>query len=347
MNVIIYQYKPESFNKMNPKADTIDGKSIERQFIIAIFYLISPFIIFPLVTAFVIEALNFGFGLDEETVRPFVNIVFFLLIGGSVIFALTKENLGYVVVNKGNHIKPSISLFLTPKLKGGGTRFTVYYTGFALKFPWEKIQDDEIHIEKERHVQFELFTVTIGNTSLEMIISMAWRPHQIFLSSFLQNGSEEDVKKLLKQLEAKAHQIIEGYVSSTRYKNADEVRKDQENIAEYTKGRLKIFADYLGIEIFDISFSKCDFSATTQTQMNKLKETEVVTKIARKLKGLGMDAAQAGVQAAVMANISNAKIGHHIIEIKAHEDVVAIAKGISPSVPKIIDKLEKGGKKDK
>ena len=133
---------------------------------------------------------------------------------------------------------------------------------------------------------------------------------------------------------AKAQQYVEEETSG--YESADDVRKNQTNICSSVQDRLQVWADWLGIKIFDISFAKCDYDKTTQERLNKHIETRVVADIAKDLVATGLTPEKAGELAAIMAGIKGVEIKRSVFEVVATSEVAEAIQNMAPALQALL-----------
>ena len=291
--------------------DTIDGRNSARQAELWLFYIASILAGYFFFVEIPVLLVHFAFD-EAEAFRPYAPAISIFIVGGILI----HFNKHFWVNPSGNKVLPTINSLSPAMLEDGGTLFTVYTAGFALKWPWERPTGKEIDIEKEQVCSSKDFTVTVDRTALELELSIAWRPHTTFLSAFLQNEGESG--DILKQIIAKAKQYVEEIMAHPYYKNdeemdgAERIRAEQTHILEYVHVRLQNFADHLGIEIFDLSFSKCDYDVKTQERLNKHIETRVVAEISKELHKNGVAPDKAPELAAIMAGVKGVELKRNV-----------------------------------
>lgn len=318
---------------MNAKnSDACDGRKNQLEVFLGIVAMfIGAFFLLKYLIA-LITYIAFGASLEGAVVD---GIVVMLLT-----FLLAANHKHFWLKVEGNDVQPAINIFDPQELRDGSTRFIVYGPGISFKFPWVLLEGKPIEIERQKVIDdCKPFKVTIGDTSLEINMKIAWKPHPHFLSSYLQNatkdGGQQEIQKIFV---AKAKQMVEVWCS----KMGDEVTEDKANYVRRNQSQLLRkplkegieeidadahclftelykFGEWIGFELVDISFASCDFDPDVQKRMNQLKESDKVLEIQNKIMegsvpGDGMTRDKAAELAAVYCGIPGVKINRTIVE---------------------------------
>ena len=287
-------------------SDACDGRA--RQVDALMFILISPVVAFFLLR----EIINLGFYFSFGAIPgPWIDSLIILGIGA----LMASFHTHFWVNVDGNRIQPAIDVLFPKKLRDGSTRFIVYTSGFALKLPWISRQGDPIEIEKRRTKPTDEFTVTVSSTSLILQFKIAWKPHIHFLSTYLQNAiTEEGEGSILNQIIAHAKMLMEeecsrgGVPEVGDTPDPEYVRKNQSTVIEKIFDDVFDFAEHFGVEILNISFSKCDYSYSVQKQKDRVRESESIAVIRDALIAAGVEPGQAARLAAVQSHVPGVTI---------------------------------------
>jgi hypothetical protein len=174
-------------------------------------------------------------------------------------------------------------------------------------------------------------------------MSIAWRPANEYFSAFLQSAGHNPLNPpILKQIAAKAQQTFEQF--AVAYKDSEVLRANQSVQLKAVLNSIQEFATGLGIEVFDISLTKCDYSTDDQKIRNKTAEGEIVVKLTDKLynKGKGgyttrADAARAASLILGVENMSDHKSSNKNTSVfKVEID----ATGITPEASGLLAKMD-------
>lgn len=308
--------------------DTINGRDSARQASLWMSYGIGFLALFFIIEEILIALIRLGFGKEASvSFAPYLLPVTCLCIGG----ILASFHKLFWVNPTGNKVQATINMLAPGQLEDGGTLFIVYTAGFALKWPWERLNGEEIDIEREKIESTKDFTITVDQTALTIEVSIAWRPHMKFLSSYLQNGTD-----VLKQIVSKCKQYVEE--ESSEYDDVDEVRANQGTILEKVRIRLQKFADWLGVQIFDLAMSKCDYDSKTQERLNKRIETRIISKMVKDLVKDNPDLSpeKAGELAALFAEVKGVEIKRNILEVVATPEVAKAIENAGPAIQALL-----------
>jgi hypothetical protein len=298
----------------NKETDTANGKTFGRQVGLWAFYIIGTIFLFKAIQLVLLKGVV-EYALDIQTTErfePWVMILTIYLIG-HLLISFKKE---FAVNPRGNHVIATNNIFSSKTLEDGGTLFTIYGTGFALKWPWERKLGVEIEIEREEIHDHDDFTVSCkAGASLIIKMSTAWRPAVEHLSTFLQSAGHNPLNpKVLLQIAAKAQQTFEQLAAT--YEDSEKLRASQSILLKAVMNELHDFATSLGIEVFDISLKRCDYDANGQKIRDKRAEGKILTELIADLwkEGEGgyathADAVRAGSILLGLSNISDHQTG--------------------------------------
>lgn len=327
---------PFTIMKKIDESDSINGKAPLRQFTLAVFYLfVVIFLGYTLVREVItILFVAIPFGLesankfDQWSYIPSVAVY-------SILFLIYCKH--FYVTSEGNKVVATINTFFPAYLADGSTRFIIYWTGFALKWPWERVQIEGTEIEKEMFYDTPVFKITVAKTVLEVVLRIAWKPCMETLSTFLQNSKKEETEQVIQQISAKMRQILE--VEASKSNDPEKVRGSQGEFSNLIQTAVENFAKSLGFTIVDVSFSKCDYDDDTQKRLNKIIETSVVDEIATNLRATGVSPERASELAAVMAGVNGVKIDRKIWELVSTPEIADAIKKAGPAAAALLTKV--------
>ncbi len=262
------------------QTDSIDGDNPSRQATILIVHILCILGISLTTTFFqVLLLLIAGF---EEFAKEYLKNGSFLpltlLLSIPPIWWYLKN--GYL--NPGaNRIQATDNQFSPSQFVDGGTQFIVYQAGFALRYPWERLQGREVTVENQEALGTKTVTITIKKAAIEVRVKGLWRVYLPRLSFFIQNIENREI--VLEQLKSLINQTLEEFCAN-QCKDTNDARKRQTEIAKHIFDVVyPVYLEY-GIELVALNFSKFDYSEDTQKELNKILELEATREVAERIK---------------------------------------------------------------
>lgn len=291
------------------QTDSFDGNEPGRQMMILITHisvLIASFVFITLLQFGILAIVDLSLAISYLTSGAFLPLTFLLWI----LFSWWYLKDGYVDP-QGNLIQATDNMWSRKHFADGSTCFTVYQK-WGLTYKWERRQGKQIEVQKEKtFMGKDTLNVTIKKVALEMkpkVMYRVWLPR---LSAFLQN-IEDNSAVILGQLESKINQEVETYASM--FASTEQVQQHQQTILDYVLGQVRDKYREHGIDVIEINFDRCDYSAKTQEELNKVLELTAMMEIS---KGMSQSDAEAFRTVAAAGGKSGVKLNVNRYEANA------------------------------
>ncbi len=306
------------------QSDARDGKNIARQWGLTIFYILAFIILFLLIMLLIIGMSQWTFGFNGFTrgIQLAAGPIALLIL----IIIISRTYDLYGVNPAGNKAVATINMFFAEKLPDGGTMFTIYTAGFSLKWPWERKLKEEIDLERDQTNKTVDFNVTVAGSKLEFSMKLSYKPHPIYLSSYLGNVGDHDA--LIEQVVASGQQLTEEIAS--RYGDAELVRKNPSALAIAVRRKLQDReANKFGFLLTSLSYPKCDYDSKVQDAMNKKRVRDIANEMMTDyIKKKKMSPAEAARTAMLIMEIPNVSNEHYSLQIDAPAELMELINSL-------------------
>lgn len=304
--------------------DTINGNDPDRQMMVGITHLtvlVGGFLFIGLFQALILAIAGLETqALDYILSGTFIPLTFLIWAFLTILYCYH----GFVNP-KANEIQATDNIWAREYFDDGGTRFIAYHE-FGFKYVWERLQGKKIEIEAERALECEITTITIKKVALEMKLAGMWRIYIPRISTFIQNIKTESAI-VLAQLQAELNQEAEMFCS-TWYTDTDQVRQDQVTVITHLLNKLVGKYQNYGIHLVELSFKKCDYSADTQKELNKILELEAIREVSEKITPENTEAFRL---AAAAAGKGGVKVSKDIREIVMTPETAQAIEKMGPA----------------
>ncbi len=302
------------------ETDTIDGNNISRQITIGFTHITVLIAVFMLIGLFQAAIIMIS-GKENAAITYLTSGAFLpLTFVFWVLFSIWYLKDGYVNP-KANQIQATDNPWARKRFEDGSTCFIVYQK-LGLTYKWEQRQGKQIEVEKEEPLDCELFTITVKHVALEMKLKVMYKVWLPRLSSFIQNIADNSAV-VLGQLKIKLAQEVEIYASM--FESTDQVRRYQNIILDYALGQVQEKYRQHGIDVVELNFARCDYSARTQEELNKVLVLNAVKEVSN---GMTQSDAQAFSTVAAATEKGSIKIN-----VNRHEANDAFLQAMKNMVP--------------